>query len=149
MFDAAYKFRTKKRYYMIEIARGTKIRTNKTLKEILEEIGCPVIMNNNNVLTYIRNNNVNYDVIPPVFNIINQIYSIFKENVLTHNVYKCKLIDWCKKDFEINKIEDLTSKDDKCLYAPWERVTPNELFQCFFGQLWFTWGLKEVTPVNE
>lgn len=149
MFDSAHKLRNENRYYMIEIARGKDIRNNQTLRCALEEIGCPVIMNSDSVLTYIRNNNVNYDVIPPIFNIINQIYSIFRENAIVHNVYRCKLIDWCKKDFERNGIEDLTSKDEKCFFAPWERQSAEELFQCFFSQLWYTWGLKNVIPINE
>ena len=149
MFDAAYTFRTKNWHYMIDIARGKEIRNNKTFISILNEIGCPVIMNNDNILTYIRNDSVNYEVQPPVFNIINQIYSILKDSAITHNVYKCKLIDWCKKDFEKTGVEDLTSKDDKCIYAPWERNLPEDLFQCYFGQMWFTWGLKDVTPISE
>lgn len=149
MFDSAYLFRTKNWYYMIDIARGGEIRNNKTLIAILNEIGCPVIMNSDNVLTYIRNDSVKYEVQPPVFNVINQIYSILKDGVVIDYGYRCKLLDWCKKDFEKNGVEDLTSKDDKCIYAPWERKLPNELFHCFFGQIWFTWGLKDVTPIRE
>lgn len=149
MFDAAYMFRTNNWHYMVDIARGGEIRNNKILLGVLNEIGCPVIMNSNNVLTYIRNDSVKYEVQPPVFNVINQIYSILKDSTVIQNVYKCKLMDWCKKDFEKINVEDLTSKDDKCIYAPWERMQPNELFQCYFGQMWYTWGLKDVTPISE
>lgn len=134
---------------MIDIANGRDIRNNKMFIDALNEIGCPVIMNNENNMVYIRNNKIDYDVHPPIFNVISQIYSILSKSTLQHNTYRCQLIEWCKRDFEKNNNKDLTSEGDKCRCAPWERTSPEELFQCYFGQLWYTWGLKDVIPKNE
>lgn len=134
---------------MINIASNGKIRNNKFLIHALNEIGCPVIMNSTKNMVYIINDNINYNVHPPVFNVISQIYSILSKNILQHNTYKCQLIEWCREDFRKTGKDDLTSNGDKCRNAPWEHISQEELFQCYFGQLWYTWGLKNVVPQNE
>lgn len=149
MIEAAFEIRSNNPYFMIDIANGRDIRNNKMFIDALNEIGCPVIMNNENNMVYIRNNKIDYDVHPPIFNVISQIYSILSKSTLQHNTYRCQLIEWCKRDFEKNNNKDLTSEGDKCRCAPWERTSPEELFQCYFGQLWYTWGLKDVIPKNE
>jgi len=149
IFDAAYSLRSNNWHYMLDIARGKDIRNNRKFLEALDAIGCPVIMNNANVLTYIRNNSITYDVQPPILNVISQIYSIFKVSTLSENTHKCQLSEWCKNYFKKTGANDLTSEGDKCFYAPWERISTEELFHCFFGQIWFTWGLKNVKPVNK
>lgn len=149
MFEAALKLRIENPHIMIDIASSGKIRNNYPLIYVLNEIGCPVIMNSLNNMVYIVNDNIDYDVYPPVFNVIYQIYSILRNRILQHNTYKCQLIEWCRKDFEKTGKEDLTSDGDRCRNAPWERTSPEELFQCYFGQLWYTWGLKDVVPQNE
>ena len=100
-------------------------------------------------MVYIRNNNIKDNVHPPVFNVISQIYSIMNRNVLEHNTYKCQLKDWCHKDFLTTGKKDLTTDGDSCRYAPWERVREKDIQQCYFGQIWYTWGLKDVIPNNE
>lgn len=149
MLEAAYAIRMKNPYFMLEIARGRDIRNNKAFIDVLNEIGCPVIMNNQNNMVYIRNNNIKDNVHPPVFNVISQIYSIMNRNVLEHNTYKCQLMDWCHKDFLTTGQKDLTTDGDSCRYAPWERVREEDIHQCYFGQIWYTWGLKDVIPNNE
>ena len=149
MLEAAFAIRMKKPYFMLEIARGGYIRNNKTFISVLDEIGCPVIMNNQNNMFYIRNNSINDNVHPPVFNVISQIYSIMNRDVLEHNTYKCQLMGWCHNDFVATGKKDLTTEGDSCRYAPWERVKEEDIHQCYFGQIWYTWGLKNVIPENE
>ena len=149
MLEAAYAIRIKNPYFMLEIARGRDIRNNKAFINVLNEIGCPVIMNNQSNMVYIRNNSIEDNVHPPIFNVISQIYSIMNRNVLEHNTYKCQLIDWCHKDFLTTGQKDLTTDGDSCRYAPWERAKEEDIYQCYFGQIWYTWGLKDVVPQNE
>ena len=149
MLESAFTIRMKNPYFMIEIAQGRDIRNNKTFIDVLNEIGCPVIMNNQNKMFYIRNNNINDNVHPPVFNVISQIYSIMNRDVLKHNTYKCQLMEWCHNDFVATGKKDLTTEGDSCRYAPWERVKEEDIHQCYFGQIWYTWGLKDVVPNNE
>lgn len=148
MFDESLKFRISTLFFL-DICRGKNIRNNWRFRDVLGNIGCPVIMNNKHELTYIRNNNINFEVYPPVFNAIEQIYSIFsKDGVLDkHGFYECKLKDWCSKDFQANNKIDITvPRDSPCRYAPWENFKIN-LQCCYFSQIWFTWGLKDLIPI--
>ncbi len=151
MFDDAYKLRSQNPHFMINIARQGKILNNLSFNQAVNAIGCPVIMNQKNEMTYIRNNNINFEVTPPTFNVIEQIYSIFSRNKLgAYSSYQCKLVEWCRNDFAINNLPDLTGEyQSKCLYSPWERISTKELQQCYFGQVWYTWGLKDVVPVQQ
>ena len=115
-------------------------------------IGCPIILNQNKTYldTIVKKEIELESIDPSCLWSINQIYTIFsKNNSLKNNTYRCEMIDWCKMSFLKKNVDDLTSKDDKCYNAPWERASNTEDTKyCAFAQIWFSWGMKDVKPIS-
>lgn len=142
------------RIFFLDLAKGGKVRENKTLRAIMAELGCPVILNQTHSLftlfgltAYPFLEGRGYD--PSCFWVINQFYKILKQGRLKQNTYRCEMIDWCRESFKRKNVKDLTEDGDSCFYSPWLRTTREELQLCSFGRFWTTWKLAGITPYSE
>ena len=150
----ALELRKQLPHFFIDVARGGQIRDNNTLKTIMGELGCPVILNQTDSLFTIIGQISNLlsegdGLDPSCFWVINQFYKILKKGCLTQGTFKCEMIDWCRSSFNIHHVADLTEDGDSCIYSPWLRTTKEECQQCAFGRFWATWGLSGIAPVTE
>lgn len=153
MLYDAMEIRKKHPHFLINIARGGKIRENDPLKATLGELGCPVVLNNTEDLisifgriSYLLKDDNFYD--PSCFWVFNQMYKLFKQGALHNDTFKCEMIDWCKMCFKMKNVKDLTEEGDSCLYSPWLRTSDDEFQLCSFGRFWRTIGLAGVEPVS-
>ena len=132
LLTTAKKLRFQNRYFILEVAKGGNLKTNKAFKQLLGEIGTPLISNNSGECTLLYPNKPK-GVELGYFSAIGQIISIFEKGNCD-----CSLHPIC--------IKCGNEVDNRCQSAPWERS--NDIKLCPVALLWKHWKLKDYTPIT-
>lgn len=142
--------------FMVDIAKEGFALENKPLKDIINRLGSPIIIDNNkhffriptkdNVLQ-IKGIKVNDGL--EYFIAIQQIYDCFYSGIEGCNL----LYDFCEYSnnygeeiFGKNYKQLIPSMDDNCIVSPWKKCNDSRL--CPFAVLWKQWNLSSWTPVT-
>ena len=131
LLDTAINLRSKNKYFIVNLARGGNIKVNKDFKQLVDEIGTPLISNNTGECTLLYPNKPE-GVEVGFFSAIGQIISIFERGNCN-----CSLHSMCVK--YKNEV------DKRCQTTPWERC--NDMKLCPVALLWKHWRLKDYTPI--
>ena len=131
LLHTAVNLRFKDRYFILNIARGGNVKTNKAFEQLFKEIGTPLISNNTGECTLLYPNQPE-GVELGYFSAIGQIVSLFESGNC-----KCALHPICVKHGN--------DVDKRCQSAPWERC--NDMRLCPVALLWRHWKLKDYAPI--
>jgi hypothetical protein len=131
LLNTAINLRFKNKYFILNIARGGNVKTNKPIEQLFKEIGTPLISNNSGECimscpNYPDGADLSY------FSAIGQIISIFESKNCA-----CSLYPMC--------VRYKNEVDERCKSAPWERC--NDKILCPVALLWRHWKLKDYIPI--
>lgn len=132
LLNTATQLRFQNKYFILDIARGGNVKTNKALKKLINKIGTPLISNNTGecILSYPSQPE---GVELGYFSAIGQIISTFENGNCN-----CSLHPIC--------IKHKNGVDNRCQSAPWKRS--NDIKLCPFALLWKHWKLKDYEPIT-
>lgn len=132
LLGTAKKIRSRNRYFILDVAKGGNIKTNKAFEQLFREIGTPLISNDTGECTLFYPGQPE-GVELGYFSAIGQIISIFEKGN-----YDCSLHPIC--------IKNGNEVDNRCQSAPWERS--NDIKLCPVALLWKHWKLKDYAPIT-
>jgi hypothetical protein len=143
---SAVDFRINNPFFILEIVRKGAIissgKVNNTFfAHLLHKLGSPIVTNDEGDMTFIQPTATSFETRSEYFWVFDQIYKMYQKGV-THDTYKCEMIDYCNLRAKLNSIEEYT--DENCRYSPWLRAKVDDPNPCLFGQVWKTWGLEDV-----
>lgn len=132
-------------YFILDIARGGRMKSNPYFLAFIKKIGSPVVLNDNYEMSMASPETYNFNIVPEYLWVINQIYKIFlgKTNAGT---IKCEMIRWCDDSADQSGVPIFT--DHRCRYDPWTRASDADPHHCPFGKLWKTWALTTKHPAT-
>lgn len=141
MMTNALNYRIQNPTFILEIARGGRLKDNTAFKRFFKTVGSPLVTNIVGETTLYNPNtnlNLNYSLILA----LDQIHTIFlgiKRN--------CDLVGICS--FKWQNIVNVCNKkkpkvDMRCATEPWLRSEDENI--CPFGIVWRHWGLTEYYP---
>lgn len=126
----AIELRQKNKYFLLDIARGGNIRTNKSFKNFIDKVGTPLLCNDNAEFSFYHTGFPN-GVEIAYFKAIGQIMQVLGEGKR-----ECDLCPMChSSNIKI---------DIRCCNSPWERS--HDLSLCTFALFWKHWKLKDYIP---
>ncbi|MEB2774559.1 hypothetical protein SYJ56_04535 [Algoriphagus sp. D3-2-R+10] len=131
MVEIAVQFRKENRHFIIDIARGGRMRENETLISYMNMVGTPLVTNDLNEVTLFNpysTANLNFSLIWA----IEQVNSVF-----FWNQRHCKLKNLCS--------DSGIAIDSRCDSDPWLRSTDSK--GCPFATVWHHWKLTGYYPV--
>ena len=132
LLNTAREIRFSDQYFILDIARGGPLKSNKAFEKTKDQLGTPLISNNSGECTLLyKNKPEGVDV--GYFSAIGQIIALFESGNCD-----CSLYSICTKYG--NKV------DERCNTNPWERCVDQLL--CPYAMLWKHWNLKKFTPTK-
>jgi hypothetical protein len=126
----AIEFRKANRSFVLDIARGGRIKDNNPLKAYINKVGTPLITNESRE-TSLYNPSTSKRLNYPLIWAIEQTFSVF-----WGSQRKCDMKNLCAQ----NGIKT----DSRCDNEPWLRCTDKQL--CSFGTVWHHWKLTGYYP---
>jgi hypothetical protein len=143
---SAVDLRISNPFFILDIVRGGSILSNdkvnnKFFVNLLHKLGSPIVVNDEGDMTFIQPTPTSYETRSEYFWVFDQIYKMYQKGI-THDTYKCEMIDYCNLRAKLNGVEEYT--DENCRYSPWLRAKADDPNPCLFGQVWKTWGLENV-----
>ena len=134
ILDYTKMLRSNRPAFLLDMIYDGNARKNKTLAEIVNTIGTPLMRNKRqDYFSNKPNGQSGYSV--EINKSVKQIYKILHEGD-----FQCELFPWCK-------ISGIEPDENVCLYKPWERCTCENL--CPTAMLWYNWGLKGYIPTKK
>lgn len=141
MLTNALDYRHQNQTFVLDIARGGKLKDNCAFKQFFKNVGSPLVTNTTGETT-LYNPNTHEDLNYSLIMAIDQIHSI-----LCYNQRKCELVGLCSQRWHnvlnvcnINK----PKVDLRCTTEPWTRSKDRNL--CPFGTIWRHWQLTGYYP---
>ena len=121
----------------IELMQGGDISNNDTFMYLLDELGTPIVTNENKDYCFLppRNTSITETDLISFYAML-QINKVF----YSKGRYSCPLIDYCKKKLS-------AYVDERCETYPW--LQPQRFRKCFFSDCWERFGLKGVRIIGE
>ena len=122
VFSIGVAFRMKKPYFILEMARGAKDKSNCILQFFAKEIGAPMMENNKGQMYKLKM----HEGEPPIeyLYVLLQLYKLFK-----FGDKSCELKKWCSQ----NLGQPIAMADSRCDEAPWSRCRDRNLFLMRFS----------------
>lgn len=141
MLTNALNYRRQNQTFVLDIARGGKIKDNGAFKRFFITVGSPLVTNTTGETT-LHNPNTNEDLNYSLIMALDQIHS-----VLWYNQRKCELVGLCSEKWHnvLNVCNKRKPKvDARCATEPWTRSEDKNL--CPFGTIWRHWKLTGYYP---
>jgi hypothetical protein len=141
MLTNALNHRRQNETFILNIARGGKLKDNAAFKQFLMCVGSPLVTNANGETT-LYNPNTNADLNYSLILALDQVHSVF-----WFNQRKCDLVELCSEKW--HNVVNLCNKnkpivDLRCETEPWTRSEDKKL--CPFGIVWRHWQLTGYYP---
>ena len=127
----AIDYRRNSPYFMVDIARGGYVKTNKTFIKALTEFGTPLIVNSKGLYHQAPSSKFNNGFMM-FFSAILQMRNLFLKGMIP-----CNMKNWCVTSGVI--------VDERCDVAPWSHCVDSQL--CPYGFFWKHRNLSDYTPV--
>ena len=152
-FDNALSYRIKSPTLFLDIACGGRLYRNNALAMVISTLGCLSIKTSSDlVYNFLPKSCEGLEIDADWFLCLHQLYNVlFTNDAISQDRYgnyllqkECELKKWCHDSFTKKGEPDLTNSSDKCKYAPWENISPQEMAQCSFGRLWCAFQLQHL-----
>ena len=141
MLTNALNYRLQNPTFVLDIARGGRLKENTAFKIFFRNVGSPLVTNTNGETTLFNPNStsaLNYSIILA----LDQINSIF-----WGIKYNCDLVGICSARWHniVNLSNNSKPKVDmRCATEPWLRSEDKKL--CPLAIVWYNWGLTGYYP---
>lgn len=150
VFERAKKLRISQPYFMLDLVRNgvlvnNRIISNSVYQNLIEDLGTPIIINDNFELFFISPLGSNFDLRNEYLWVVNQVYKIYRDG-LNSGTFKCEMIAWCDAKAAKLGMQKFTTYD--CRNSPWVRAIESQPNECVFSRLWYTWGMKDENPIQ-
>jgi hypothetical protein len=139
----ANMIRTNEWGFFVGLASGGQLNQNQMFLKLFSQLGMPLATNSDSLAFFATPIQESEEVRPDIMWAINQIYNIYI-NTNASAIRRCSMVEWCRESCNNQRIEDYTNHH--CFESPWERVRDNRI--CAFAQIWKTWGMEDVIPME-
>ena len=126
------QYRHQNPHFIIDLAEGGSITTNKSFREIFTLFGSPIITNDRNEHIIYPQKNINTDFNPTLVWALEQIFNLF-----IYGEKSCDMVNVCEKAN--------IKTDIRCSAKPWDRLKTRD--SCQFCLLLHHWGLSNFEPI--
>ena len=132
LYSFAMECRNNNKYYFLEMARAGELNKNQKLRHTINQIGTPLMTQDNKHFYKIPHNINSPKTDVEYFKAIGQITSLFDIGEK-----QCSLYEWCKKS-------PLNPTNIHCMNSPWVKSIEDNI--CFYALLWKHWNLIGYSP---
>lgn len=126
------QYRHQNPHFIIDLAEGGSITTNKCFRDIFTLFGSPIMTNDRNEYILYQQKDISTDINPTLLWAIEQIFNLF-----IYGEKSCEMVNVCEKAN--------IKTDKRCYERPWERLKTGD--SCQFCLLLHHWGLSNFEPI--